>query len=340
MQLAPDTSLRFYLEPLQRFLDDAHVLEVVVNRPGEVFVEGPGGWQRYEIGSMDLDYWLSMARALATFTKQRIDAEHPLLAATLPDGQRVQIVVPPAVPQGRISVTIRRASSVVPRISDLAASGLFDRVAPPTDQLQQHEQHLLELKAARRFDAFMVEAVRRRLTILACGHTGSGKTHILKALCQEIDPCERIVTIEDTREVLLPTIPNAVHLLYSAGGQGLARVSAQQLLHAALRMRPDRILLSELRGGECFDFVSAAASGHPGSMSTVHASTPKLAFQRMALMMRQSSGGAGLGHQEILSLLLMTVDVILQFGNDGTGRYISQVWYDPARKLALAREEL
>jgi type IV secretion system protein VirB11 len=340
--VGPDASINYLIQPLDLFLRDEAVLEVVMNRPGEIFVESvTSGWARHQVAPVDLPYWLGVARALDTYSnphsRNPLSEANPLLAATLPGGERVQVVIPPAVPQGTISITIRKPSSVVPRLSDIAASGLFKRTAPPRHgQLLDHELTLLELLKCRRHEEFLIEAVRRRLTLAVSGHTGCGKTYFLKALAQEIDPRERIVTIEDTRELLLPAIPNAVHLLYPAAGVQHAgtTLSAQLLLQASLRMRPDRILLSEVRGEECYYFVRAAASGHPGSMTSLHASTPEMAIKQMALMIRQSAAGAGLRFDEIQQLLLMTLDIIVQFGNDGRGRFIQSIAYEPARRLA------
>jgi type IV secretion system protein VirB11 len=325
-------------EPLSQFLARQDVLEVVMNRPGEVWVEDRSGWSHHEVPAMDYSRCWAFARAVGSYCSQDIDDAHPLLSATLPGGQRAQFVIPPATNRGCVSITIRKPALVVPRLDDLDRGGLFSRVAQAGGGLQQFQHELLELKKAGRWTEFLRMAVAKRLTIVISGQTGSGKTHVMKALAEEFGPLTRIVSIESVPEVLLPNHPLAAHLFYSDTGQGLAHVTPAQLLECALRMRPDVIFLAEVRGPECYFFVRAAATGHPGSMTTLHAGSCAEAFEQMTLMIRQSTGGAGLEFSEIKRLLTLTVDVVVQFGNDGTGRHIREVYYDPARKLKLAQE--
>jgi type IV secretion system protein VirB11 len=152
---------------------------------------------------------------------------------------------------------------------------------------------------------------------------------------QECSPAERLVTIEDAREIFLPNHPNRVHLLYSKNGQGVAQVTAQMLLVSCLRMKPDRILLAEVREGECYDFLRTAASGHPGSITSLHAGTCAEAFEQMGLMIRQSVAGAGLSHSETQRLLRLLVDVVVQYKKDHRGRRVSEIYYRPLRKKEL-----
>jgi type IV secretion system protein VirB11 len=325
-------------EPLSQFLARSDVLEVVMNRPGEVWVEDRSGWTQHDVPAMNYPRCWALARAVGSYCTQDINEIYPLLSATLPGGQRAQFVIPPATSRGTVSITIRKPAAVVPRLDDLEAGGLFSRVVQARSDLQQHQHELLELKNAGRWAEFLRRAVQLRQTIVISGQTGSGKTHIMKALAEEFGPLARIVTIESVPEVLLPNHPLAAHLFYSDTGQGLALVTPAQLLECSLRMRPDVILLAEVRGPECYFFVRAAATGHPGSMTTLHAGSCAEAFEQMTLMVRQSAGGAGLEFSEIKRLLTLTVDVVVQFGNDGSGRHVREVYYDPARKLALSQE--
>ena len=186
---------------------------------------------------------------------------------------------------------------------------------------------------------FLRQAVRHHQTIVLSGRTGSGKTTFMKALIEEVPANERLITIQDAAELTLPHHLNAVHLFYSKGQQGASRVSAQTLLEACLRMRPDRIFLAELRGDECFEFIRLAASGHPGSITSVHAGSAELALEQMALMVRQSGAGGGLHLQEIRRLLEAVVDVVVQLDRDAQGRFVAEILYIPehrARKPAPA----
>jgi type IV secretion system protein VirB11 len=200
---------------------------------------------------------------------------------------------------------------------------------PAPNGLQPFEQELLALKAAGRHADFLRLAVRQHQTIVVSGKTGSGKTTFMKALVEEMPLHERLITIQDTAELTLPHHPNAVHLFYSKDAQGTAQVTAKSLLEACLRMKPDRILLAELRGEECFSFVRLAASGHPGSVTSVHAGSSALALEQMALMIRESGAGGGLHMDEIKRLLRIVVQVIVQFDRDERGRFIAEIAYEP-----------
>ncbi len=334
--VASTASVDFLMQPLAAFLAEPGVMEVVVNRPGEVFTETARGWQRHACEAVSVAHCLALAQAVATYSAQQVDASRPVMSATLPGGERIQFVVPPAVPMDSVSITIRKPSQVVRRLADFEASGLFERVVPQRRELLPHEEQLEQLLQQRRYADFFRQAVRTRQTIIVSGQTGSGKTTFMKGLVEEIATSERLITIEDAAELDLPHHPNSVHLFYSKGGQGVAQVSAKQLLESCLRMKPDRILLAEVRGEECFYFVRVAASGHPGSITSLHAGSCALAFEQMALMIRESAGGAGLELPEIKRLLTLVVDVVVQFGHDDQGRYIQEVYYDPARKQRVA----
>ena len=175
-------------------------------------------------------------------------------------------------------------------------------------------------------------AVVARKNILVSGPTGSGKTTWTKALIREIPGEERLITIEDAEELVLDRHPNHVRLFYSKDDQGLARVTPKQLLESCLRMKPDRILLAELRAEEAFDYLRNVNSGHPGSITSMHAASAELAFEQLVLLVKQSRGGqelAARGHQELLYLL---VDVVIQFGVERHQRFIKEIWFEPARK--------
>lgn len=163
----------------------------------------------------------------------------------------------------------------------------------------------------------------------------------MKALMQEIPFDQRLITIEDVPELFLPDHPNHVHLFYpsEAKEEENAPVTAATLLRSCLRMKPTRILLAELRGGETYDFINVAASGHGGSITSCHAGSCELTFERLALMVLQNRQGRQLPYEIIRRLLYLVVDVVVHVHNgvhDGTGRHISEVWYDPNTKRALS----
>lgn len=330
------TSVVEFLRPLREQLDAAGVLEVCINRPGELLVETVGGWRVTAAPEMTLERCLSLATAVATYCDQQINQERPLLSATLPSGERIQFAIPPAVTRGTVSVTVRKPSQLIKRLDDFERDGLFERTATVTrteaSELLPFEQELVKLKEAGRWAEFLRLAVRKHQTIVVSGKTGSGKTTFMKGLVEEVPRHERLITIQDTAELTLPNHPNVVHLFYSKDAQGTAKVTAKSLLEACLRMKPDRIFLAEVRGDECFHFVRLAASGHPGSITSVHAGSCALALEQMSLMIRESGAGGGLRMNEIKWLLGVVVDVIVQFDRDERGRFISELFYEPRRQ--------
>ena len=179
-------------------------------------------------------------------------------------------------------------------------------------------------------------AVVSRKNIVVSGPTGSGKTTWTKALIREIPGDERLITIEDARELILDSHPNHVRLFYSKDDQGLSRVTPKQLLEACLRMKPDRILLAELRSEGAFDYLRNVNSGHPGSITSVHAASAELAFEQLMLLVKQSSAGRELPRADIKALLYLLVDIVIQFGLERHERYVKEIWYDPERKRRFA----
>lgn len=330
------TSVRTFLRPLQPLLDSPGALEVCVNRPGEAWLEtATHGWHRLAIPELTHAHALALAMAVATYADQHISPERPLLAATLPDGQRLQLAIPPAVARGTVAITVRLPSRHIKRLDTFEREGLFARLhakpqvpdaqpgatpAPHARPMRPEPLPWLDsLLAQGDVAGCLRAAVRQRLTVVLSGRTGSGKTTLMKGLAEEIPHDERLLTIEDTAELTLPHHPNVVHLFY---GRGL---SAGALLHASLRMRPDRIFLAEVRGPECFDFLRLAASGHPGSLTSVHAGSCAQALDQMALMIRESGAGGGLLLPEIQRLVRSVVDVVVQCDRDAHGRFVSDI---------------
>jgi type IV secretion system protein VirB11 len=331
------SALDLTLRALRPLLANPDVTELCINRPREIFVEMRSGWCRQELPFADLDWCRRLAKLIANVTRQRVDESAPLLSAWLPSGERVQIVLPPATTQGCVAITIRRPADTVWSIDELTGRGALRGTLPAGTHGADSDSELLGLYAARDYAAFMRLAVRARKNIIVSGATGSGKTTWTKALIREIPADERLVTIEDARELVLDGHPNHVRLYYSKDGQGLARVTPKQLLECCLRMRPDRILLAELRAEEAFDYLRNVNSGHPGSITSVHATSAELAFEQLMLLVKQSAGGRGLARGDIKSLLYLLIDVVIQCGLERHRRVIREVWFDPARKRRAAR---
>jgi type IV secretion system protein VirB11 len=329
------SSLTHFLNPLRHILDDNEVTEICINRPHEAFVQRYSGWSNQRLDFASANWCHAMAKLVGNRTKQGIDEHNPLLSADLPSGERIQFVLPPAAEH--VSITIRRPSSTVWTLDELADKGLFAQCKDASNELDEVERQLLQFKDKRKYVEFLKLAVLSKKNILVSGVTGSGKTTATKALILEVPGGERIIIIEDAKELVLNKHPNHVRLFYSKGEQGLAKVTVKMLLEATLRMKPDRIFLAELRGDEAFDYLRVVAS-HPGSITSVHGHT-ELALAQMLLLIRQSDAGQALKSEEIRALLYQTIDIVLQFDSDGSARYVKEVWYKPELRRSMANEQ-
>lgn len=307
------------------YMDAPDVTEICINRPGEVWLERRGGWQRVAVPGLSLERARQFCTAVVneTNTGQRITDAEPVVSLTFPTGQRAQFVIPPACEAGAVSITIRLPSRQVRRLADYEAEGFFASMGSGSGPLRDDDT-LLELHAAGRHGDFFRHAVQLRRNIVVSGATGSGKTTFMKALVEHIPASERLVTIEDARELFISQ-PNAVHLLYSKGGQGTAKVTAKSCMEACLRMKPDRIILAELRGDEAFYFIRNCASGHPGSITSCHAGSTSQTWDQLALMVKASDEGAGLEFDTIRRLLAMTIDIVVHVEAHAGHRHITGV---------------
>lgn len=338
------STLELHLRPIAAFLEDDAVTEIVINRPGEVMIERRDGWETVQSTAISFAWCEGLTMLLRNRANQDLTESWPLLGAQLPGGLRMQVVVPPAVSAGRISLTARRPMLHTLSMDDLIETGAFDSTRCEQslsltaddrmrieDALSDEDIALLSMFRRRNWKAFFVAAVRHRKNIVSSGATGSGKTTLGNALAEMIPLDERIVTIEDVPEMRLPHI-NQMNLFYPKGENGVSRLKARDLLEASLRMRPDRVLLAELRGDETFFFMqNVLNSGHPGTITTVHASRAKLAFRRLALLTKSSPEGAGLDLADITENLYALVDIVVQMARLPDGRRVAtEVYFDPA----------
>jgi type IV secretion system protein VirB11 len=326
------TSLALTLGPLRPFLQEPQITEICINRPGGVFVETSIGWQQEPLAELDADWCFRFAKLVANYTRQRVDATSPLLSGSLPGGERVQLVLPPATSASCVAISIRRPAQQLWSLEQLAARGIFRCTHRSDANTGRSESELLRLLAAGQFEAFVRLAVKSRMNIVVSGPTGSGKTTCTKALIREIPTDERLITIEDARELVLDRHENHVRLFYSKDDQGQARVTPKQLIECCLRMKPDRILLAELRGEEAFDYLRSVNCGHPGSITSVHATSAELAFEQLVLLVKQSAAGRELSRSDIKELLYLSIDIVIQFDTQGHERFIREIWYEPSRK--------
>jgi pilus assembly protein CpaF len=292
----------FGLGALEPLLRDPTVDEVMVNGPGSVFVERAGRIEPAGVRfATDGDLRHAIERILAPLGR-RVDEAEPLVDARLPDGSRVNVIIPPLAVDGAV-LTIRRFRRAGFTPDDLVAAGTW---SPP----------LRELLAA---------AVRARLNVLVSGGTGSGKTTTLNALSSFVPAGERIVTVEDAAELRLQQAHVVRLEARPASLEGRGEVTVRRLVRNALRMRPDRIIVGEVRGPEALDMLSAMSSGHDGSLSTVHAGSPEEALRRVETLALMA--GVGLPHAAVRDQVAGALDLVVHQSRmpDGSRKVLSVV---------------
>lgn len=325
--------------------------EIAINRPGEVEVWAGGQWQRFEDADMTREVLETLGRLVANHVRKPFNASNVTLSTALPDGTRIEMTGPPATVNNAIYVNLRKHTVVPFKLADFVNQGYFANtkhefvVMPEAERERMKEMlnpeqiHLWELAQAGRWVEFLELAVKDYANILISGATGTGKTSFLRGLIELIPTDERLLTVEDTHEMPLPNHRNSQHLLYRRdGADDMAGASAKEMLQAGMRKTPKRVLLAELRGDETYYFVqNVLNSGHPGGMSTTHANHPKAAFLRLALLIKASPEGAGMGVDETLLLLRQMIDVVVQLVfKSGQKRHCSAIYYDPMYAMSLS----
>lgn len=322
-----------YLSPLMPFINDDTLTEICINRPRELWTESRHGWQRYDAPELSFHHCRQLATLIASANGKSVSAEKPVLSASLPSGERVQVLIPPACEPNTISITIRKPSMMDKSLEELEAEGSFSAVEMTGDELKPFEYELLQLRQEGRIKEFLDLAVRKHRNILIAGKTGSGKTTITKSLIRSIPLEERLITIEDVHEIFLNQHPNKVHLFYAREDEGGAKVTPKQALASCLRMKPDRILLAELRGDESWEFIKSVNTGHPGSISTMHANGAVEAFDQLTALIKDSNTGAHLDTAYIKQRLQSTLDVVLFYH-----KYrLQEIYYDPWLKRGIEK---
>lgn len=258
------TILQFFA-PIVPFLDDATVSEVMINGPNQIYIERRGQLELTDARFPSREALLAALRNLSQFVGKHLTDERPILEGRLPDGSRVEALIPPVAPDGP-HIAIRRFFKETLTVQRLVEFGSMPGIA------------------AASLQAFVIS----KLNVIIAGGTGSGKTSMLNALSSFIPDGERVVVIEDSREIQFQK-PHVVQLeARPADPKGRGAVSIRDLFRATLRMRPDRVIVGEIRGGEALDIVQAMTSGHGGCMGTLHASYPKDTLTRLETMAMMS----------------------------------------------------
>ncbi len=282
------------LGPLEPLFNDPQISDILVNGLKSVYVERKGKLEQVDIRFRDAQHLLNVAQRIAGWVGRRVDEASPMVDARLPDGSRVNIIIPPLAIDGA-AFSIRRFVA-----SGISLSELAERNA-----LTPAMGRLLQICA------------KARLNILISGGTGAGKTTFLNALSREISNTERLVTIEDSAELQLQQ-PHVVRLeTRTKSVEGTGEVTIRNLLINALRMRPDRIIVGEVRGGEANEMLQAMNTGHPGSMCTIHANNPRDALMRLENMLMLTSGEMPLS--ALRRQIVSAVDLVIQLARLRSG---------------------
>ena len=289
------------LDAIEPLMEDPSVTEIMVNGPDNVFFERDGKLYKSALKFKDAKHLTTVISAFFANRNRPLNEANPIADLRLPDGSRANAVLPPVAPDGPI-VTIRKFTGVSHDIASLIRNGFISE------------------ECAR----FLSECVKNRKTVFLCGGTGSGKTTFLNCLSGFIPTSERVVTIEDSAELNLRGIDNLVRMESRLPGpDGSGEVNIRMMIRAALRMRPDRIIVGEVRGEESADMIHALNTGHPGSMCTGHANSCSEMLDRLTVMVM---AGSNLPYEAIVSQISMGLDIILHIPRARNGkRYIDEV---------------
>lgn len=336
MAPAKDEAITQLLRPIAAWLDRQDVTEITINRPGEIWTRSGHEWQRHEIRDLNESRLRSIATALISFNGLEPKS---IVSVVLPNGERGQIVMPPACIDGTVSMSFRKHMVTSKTLKCLIDEGMFEPMdvgfsennpdvwsyafnAKGPQAITKVERDLLSFKYVASWMTFLRKAIESKRNIIVAGKTGSGKTTLARSLIKEVPPSERIVTIEDVHELVLETHPNRVHMIFGAGA---GRVSAEECLKSAMRQSPDRIFLSEMRGDESWEYLLSLNTGHPGSVSTIHANGAVQAFHRIESLVSQSPVGRTLSAEAIREMIYRTVDIVLWLED----WRVKEIYYDP-----------
>ena len=322
------------LAGLQEILDLEGLTEVAVNSPQLAWFDRGNGWESKELPELTYSLCMDLAVSMAVFAGLTvpIGEEMPLASVILPGGERGQIAVPPATKINHVSMTFRKPSLARFTLEDYEKSGRFShfsKIELKETGLSEDDLKMIELRQAGAIDEFFKMAVQTNKNILLVGGTGSGKTTVMKAMVDLYPKEKRIFTIEDVHEISLPKHPNHLNLFYKQGG-----LTPKKIIEACMRMKPDHVLLAELRGDEAWTYLEMLNTGHQGSITTIHANDCRSAYSRLATLVKQSDVGMTLDHEHILHTIKSSIDVIAFF----KGTYLTELFFDPETKNKILAE--
>lgn len=334
--------VRYMLRPVQPILDKEGLTDFHINGagPGRAFVDFGRGMEQTSLpySLRDLE---DLALYAAAITRQDISESTPLVATKFPDGERVNIILPPAVEEGNIVFSLRKPKAVTDTPDDLERGGTFERAKHVGRYVSANDNELRRLYREGRTKELIALAVETGLNIVFSGSVGTGKTHLLRVYVNLISQLCRIVTIEDTREIIGMLQPNVVNLLYSKGDQSVAKVKAEDLTETSMRLGMDWLLNQELRDRAAYAYLDVIDSGHK-VMTTTHADNAAQTRSRICGLIKKHPLGQHMNTHEIMASLYRGIDLIVHCKKEkdpATGkwrRFIDEVLYDPDEKEKYA----
>jgi type IV secretion system protein VirB11 len=314
-------ALEHHLLPLRPFLEMEGVTEICINQSKEVFIESQGKFSHHHVPELEKELLEALATLIAEFNGKKFPS--PLLFGSLPTGERIQFVMEPACEKDKFICVIRRYQMRDMTLDHYEQNGAFSDLQDNNKIIVNPNSKLKELVYKQDWLNFIKLAILYKKNILISGGTGTGKTTFLNACLKSIPDHERLITVEDTREVVVKQ-PNTAQLLFN---QDDGSINSLAVFKACLRLRPDRIFLSELRGAEVWPYLRAANSGHPGSISTIHADSPEGAFMQLIFMMQQA--GSTSNEAQLKQYIQSIVHVVVQLKRDPVSFVkVSEVWFD------------
>lgn len=336
--MSESTSLQVYIKKyFGKQLEDDSITEICYNGKGNIWaLHDNGKWTSHET---ELNYKSAKAisKVIASAKETEITVKKPILSSTLANGERVQVVIPPAMKQNYISITVRKPSKKKISIQEYEEQGLF-LVGENKKKVQAKNAILNKLYVNEEYKDFIIEAVEQGKTIIVAGSTGSGKTTFMKTLIDFIPKFSRIISIEDVEELIFNEEDNYVQLFYPSEAKATDFLNATTLLKSCLRMKPDRIVLAELRGAETFDFINIINSGHGGSITSCHAGSVEETFSRLSMMTLLSESGQKIPYHVIQETLKYAIDIVIHMADTDEGRRITEIYYKDAEQSKKDKE--
>jgi len=304
--------------------------DICYNGTGFIFCYFKDG--RREKYKTDLTYEdaLALAESVASSRQQEINASSPILSADLPNGERVQFCIPPSVDRNICAIAVRIPSKINFTLDDYVKQGVFDIVSDNVPHISNIEKELISLYKNKQYAEFLKAATKAKQTIVFAGRTGSGKTTFAKTLINDIPSDERLISIEDTKEIVFTKHKNSLNLYYPSNSDSNSNLNSSILLKSCLRLFGDRILLTEMRDPSAYySFIEVVKSGHGGSITSMHAGNVKEAFSKLTGMYLSSDEARGMPHNLVEEEIRDLIDIVVCLDKDlDTGkRYINDIYF-------------